>query len=135
MKTKSAYLNHMLGVTLLLLLAPVGIFAQEGYYGATQTLALGAEPALPALVARSNIYSGGGDGYYGAQQPSVTCAQLQQTTVNHSGHLMLVRGTKIRSSTSPLGIATCGVPRSNGTRALTDWSAPQNHIEYGGGGM
>ena len=138
MKTNSAYLNHMLGLAVLLLLAPVGIFAQEGYYGATESIALIAEPSLPVLAARSETYSGGGEGYYGAQQPSDTCAQSQQVTVGKTGHLMLVRGSKIGSATPPFAdqdaeISTCVVPRSNNVRP--DPSASQNRVEYGGGGM
>ena len=140
MKMKDAYLNHMLGLAVLLLLAPVGIFAQEGYYGATQTIARGAEPPLPVLAARSATYSGGGEGYYGAQQPSDTCAQSQQVTVGKTGHLMLVRGSKIGSATPPVAdqdaeISTCAGPRSNSVRAVPDPSASQNQVEYGGGGM
>jgi len=131
-------LNHMLGLAVLLLLAPAGIFAQEGYYGATETIALGAEPPLPVLAARSDSYTGGGDGYYGAQQPSNTCAQSQQVTVGKTGHLMLVRGSKIGSATPSVAdqdaeISTCVVPRSNSVRP--DPSASQNRVEYGGGGM
>ena len=140
MKTKPAYLNHMLAVAILFLLAPVGIFAQEGYYGATQTIALGAEPSLPVLAARSETYSGGGEGYFGAQQPSDTCAQSQQVTVRKTGHLMLVRGIKIDSATPPVAdqdaeISTCIVSRSNSVRAVPDPSVSQNRVEYGGGGM
>jgi hypothetical protein len=138
MKMKAAYLNHMLGLAVLLLLAPVGIFAQEGYYGATQTIECGAEPPLAVLAARTETYSGGGEGYYGAQQPSDTCAQSQQVTVGKMGHLMLVRGSKIGSATLPVAdqdaeISTCVVPRSNNVRP--DPSASQNRVEYGGGGM
>lgn len=140
MKMKPAYLNHMLGVAILLLLAPAGIFAQEGYYGATQTIALGTEPSLPVLAAKSDTYSGGGDGYFGAQHPSDTCAQSQQVTVGKTAHLMLVRGTKIGSATLPLAdqneeISTCVVPRRNSVRSVPDPSASQNRVEYGGGGM
>ncbi len=140
MKSKPAYLNHMLGVAMLLLLAPLGIVAQEGYFGATETITLGAEPALPSLVARSNIYSGGGEGYYGAQQPSVTCAQPQQVTADKASHLVLVRGTKIGSATLALAdqddeISSCVVPHRNSVRAVPDPSASQNRVEYGGGGM
>jgi len=140
MKMKPTYLNHMLGVAMLLLLAPGGIFAQEGYYGATETIALGAESPLPVLAAKSDNYSGGGDGYYGAQQPSDTCAQSQQVTVAKTGHLMLVRGTRMGSATPPFAdqdaeISTCVGPRSNSVRAVPEWSAPQNQVEYGGGGM
>jgi hypothetical protein len=46
MKRKPAYLKHMLGLAALLLLAPAEIFAQEGYYGAKETIALGAKPSL-----------------------------------------------------------------------------------------
>jgi len=139
MKTKPAYLNHMLGLAVLLVLAPAGIFAQEGYYGATETIALGAERPVPVLAARSDNYSGGGEGYYGAQQPSETCAQAQQVTVAKTGHLILVRGSKIGSATPAFAdpdaeISTC-VPRSNSVRAVPDPSASQNQVEYGGGGM
>jgi len=139
MKMKPAYLNHMLGLAVLLLLVPAAAFAQEGYYGATETIALGAESSLPLQAARSAAYSGGGDGYYGAQQPSDTCAQSRQVAVRKTGHLLLVRGTKIDSATSPVAdhqdaeISTCVVPRSNSVRP--DPSASQNRVEYGGGGM
>jgi len=140
MKLKTTYLNHMLGLAVLLLLTPVGMFAQEGYYGATETIALGAEPPLPVLAARSGTYSGGGEGYFGAQQPSDTCAQSQQVTVRKTGHLMLVRGTRTGSATPAFAdqeaeISTCAAPRSNSVRAVPDPSASQNRVEYGGGGM
>ena len=138
MKTKPAYLSHTLGLAVLLLLAPAGILAQEGYFGATETIARGAEPTVPVVSARSENYSSGGEGYYGAQQPSETCAQARQLPVGKTDHLMLVRGTKIGSATPAFAdpdpeISTC-VPRSNSVRAVPQ-SAPQNQVEYGGGGM
>jgi len=140
MKLKPAYLNHMLGLAVLLLLAPAGIFAQEGYYGATQTIARGAEPPLAVLAARTETYSGGGEGYYGAQQPFDTCAQSQQVAVRKTGHLMLVRGTRTGSATPPSAdqeaeISSCVLPRSSSVRAVPDPSASQNRVEYGVGGM
>jgi len=137
---KAAYFNHILGLALLLLLAPVGVFAQEGYYGATETIALGAERSLPVLAARTETYTGGGEGYFGAQQPSDTCAPSQQVTVGKTGHLMLVRGSKIGSATPSVAdqdaeISTCGGPRSNSVWAVPDPSTSQNRVEYGGGGM
>jgi len=140
MKMKAACLNHMLVVAILLLLAPVAIFAQEGYFGATNSIARAEETSLPVLAARSDIYSGGGDGYYGAQQPSDTCAPSQQVTTGKTAHLMLVRGTKIGSATLPLAdeneeISTCVVPRKNSLRSVPDPSASHNRVEYGGGGM
>jgi len=138
MKMKAAYLNHMLGLAVLLLLAPVGIFAQEGYYGATQTIARGAEP-LRVLAARTETYSGGGEGYFGAQQPFENCVQSQQVTVGKTGHLMLVRASMGSASSTfadqDAGLSTCAVPRSNSVLAVPDGSAPQNQVEYGGGGM
>jgi hypothetical protein len=53
MKTILSYLNSMLGVAVLLLVASAGALAQEGYYGATQTMAFSAEPSLPVWFARS----------------------------------------------------------------------------------
>jgi hypothetical protein len=140
MKRKPAYLKHMLGLAALLLLAPAGIFAQEGYYGATESIALGPEHPIPVLAARSEPYTGGGEGYFGAQQPSDTCAQARQVTVRKNNHLMLVRGTTIGSATPPLAdqdaeISTCAVPRSHSVWAVPDPSASQNQVEYGGGGM
>ena len=98
MKTKLTYLNSTLAVALLLLVASAGAFAQEGYFGATNTMASSTEPSLPVWVARSEFSSGGGDGYYGAQQPLDTCAPSQQVASNKASHLMLVRGTKIGSA-------------------------------------
>ena len=85
MKLKPAYLNHMLGLAVLLLLVPAGVFAQEGYYGATQPIARGAEPPFAVLAARTETYSGGGEGYFGAQQSSDTCAQSERVTVRRTG--------------------------------------------------
>ncbi len=138
MKRKPAYLNHMLGLAVLLLLAPAAAFAQEGYFGANNRIARAEETSLPVLAAQNETYSGGGDGYNGAQQPSDTCAQSQQVTIAKMGHLMLVRRTKMGSGSSPFadqdaGLVTC--PRSNSVRAVPDRSAPQNQVEYGGGGM
>jgi len=139
MKRKTAYLNHMLGVAIVLLLAPAGSFGQEGYFGATQSIARGAEGSLPALAVRSDIFSGGGDGFYGAQQLSDTCVQSQQVTVGKTGHLMLVRASMGSASSTfadqDAGLSTCAVPRSNSNVAVPDGSAPQNQVEYGGGGM
>jgi len=117
-----------------------GAFAQEGYYGATETIARGADLHLPVLAAGSDSYTGSGEGYFGAQQPSDTCAQSQQVTVRKTGHLMLVRGTRIGSETPRFAnqepeISTCAAPRSNSVRAVPDPSASQNRVEYGGGGM
>ena len=140
MKKNSAYLNHMLGLAVLLLLAPAGIFAQEGYYGSSETVALSAKSSHPVLSARSDGYTGGGEGYYGAQQLSDTCAQSERVTVRMTGHLMLVRGTKTGNATPRFAdqdaeTSSCGLPRASSIRTVPDPSASQNRIEYGGGGM
>jgi hypothetical protein len=134
MTKKSAYRNHMLGFALLLLLVPAASFAQEGYYGATDTSTLGNQPSLPVLAARIDPYPGAGDGYYGAQQPSDTCAQSQQLTVGQTSHLVFVSATA-HFADQDAGISTCGVPRSNSIHLRPDPSASQNRVEYGGGGM
>ena len=138
MKTKLSYLNSMLGVAVLLLVASAGALAQEGYFGATDTMAFSAEPSLPVWVARSEFFSGGGDGYYGAQQPLDTCAQSREVTVSKAGHLVLVRGTKIGSAILASADldeqnSNCADRRSKSLRGIP--SASQNQVEYGGGGM
>lgn len=140
MKKNSACLNHMLGLAVLLLLAPAGIFAQEGYYGSSETVALGAESSVPVLSARIDTYTGGGEGYFGTQQPPDTCAQLPQVTIRNTGHIMLVRGTKTGNATPRFAdrdteISSCVLPGSSSVRAVPDPSASQNRVEYGGGGM
>jgi len=134
MKKNSAYLNHLLGLAVLLLLAPAGAFAQEGYYGFSETVALSAESSIPVLSARSDTYSGGGEGYFGAQQTRDTCAQSPQLTVSQTSHLVFVSATP-HFADQDAGISTCAVPRPNSVHARPDPSASQNRVEYGGGGM
>ncbi len=117
----------MLGVAILLLVASAGAFAQEGYFGATDTMALSAEPSLPVWVARGEFFSVGAEGYYGAQQRPDSCAQSREVTVSKAGHLVLVRGTKIGSATLASAEqdeqnSHCAVRRSNGLRGIP--SAP-----------
>ena len=140
MKLKPAYLNHVFGVAILLLLLPAGLFAQEGYFGATNNIARAEETPLSLLAARSDIYTGSGEGYYGAQQPPDTCVESQQVTAGKTGPLVLVRGTKMGSATLPFddqdaGLSTCAGSRPKSVRSGPDRSAPQNQVEYGGGGM
>jgi hypothetical protein len=110
---KHTSLNRSLALAVLLLLAPAGMLAQEGYYGMetrSDTYRQGTETILPVLAAQSDTYSGSGEGYYGAQQPSDTNAQSQQ-----------VNSPNIRRKNA-MPIFQAGPDRS----------APQNHVEYGG---
>ena len=140
MKNNSAYLNHMLGIAVLLLFVPAGVFAQEGYYGSSETVARSGESSLPVLSAQSDSYFGGGEGYFGTQQPRDICAQSRQVTVRETGHLMLVREGETGSATprfadQDVEISSCVLPRAGSIRTVPDPAASQNRVEYGGGGM
>ena len=136
MKTKVVNLHYILGLAFLLLLAHGASFAQEGYFGATNSITRGETP-LAASVAGTNTYSRSGAMYYGVDRAPVSCVQTNRVTPSKTGNLMLVHGKKSNSANSPvadedLQISTCAVPRSSD---LGYRSAPQNQVEYGGGGM
>ena len=102
---KHAYLNHLLVLAVLLLLAPAGMFAQD-------------------------FYSGGGEGYYGEGNPSDTHA----LKVGKEGHITLVQATRVGDEALAPGDYEVRHRRSaNGhfvefTRVVANYTGPQQSL-------